>query len=255
MALTPRQGRAGGMALRLLVVPCLDVGGSYSHVRSCAGSGSAFNRCRCNRNENAAVKARAGAVGRAWVTQACKTRSSRGSRVTLARCRSRRGCRWCGRCVPAPRPWCDRAGTAALGSLKEALMRWPIVRPGGTVLVLAAVLLSLQAAHVSAGVVSPSDGDPPRPTDASSPTPGAVIASALPLPGVSEPQPFWYPGVDPVVSVSSVPVAAASAPAIALPGDQQPPVIPLPGAAWTGLAGLAGLGGVKLVRNLRKLLA
>jgi len=40
-----------------------------------------------------------------------------------------------------------------------------------------------------------------------------------------------------------------------LHGMQQHPLIPLPGAAWTGMAGLLGLGAVKLLRNARRLLA
>ncbi|HEV2296477.1 MAG TPA: hypothetical protein VGR35_21715 [Tepidisphaeraceae bacterium] len=73
-------------------------------------------------------------------------------------------------------------------------------------------------------------------------------------------QPFWFPGADGLdsVSITSVPVRSsvdgthASSP---LPGTQQHPLIPLPGAAWTGMAGLLGLGAVKVLRNFRRLLA
>jgi hypothetical protein len=115
----------------------------------------------------------------------------------------------------------------------------------------------------SAGVVAPPDADPTAAapsiahadittTDASAP--------ALPATPTDDHQAFWYPGVDGVAveapSISSVPVnATPGAGSVApLAGVEQHPLIPLPGAASTGMAGLLGLAAIKILRNYRKLL-
>lgn len=126
------------------------------------------------------------------------------------------------------------------------------------------VLASHSAASLSAGVVAPPEFNPPPAAETSSALPQQVVRDieiTLPLPSDSSmAEPFWFPGADggEGTSISSVPVRSpvddlhATAP---FPGTQQHPLIPLPGAAWTGMAGLLGLGAVKLLRNFRKLLA
>lgn len=126
----------------------------------------------------------------------------------------------------------------------------------GVILLLAAH----SGARVSAGIVDPPKLRPQPAADQSSPRGTGGITVSLPLPASNgETQPFWFPGADGIeaVSISSVPVhsSVGSLDTPAFPGTQQHPLIPLPGAAWTGMAGLLGLGAVKVLRNLRRLLA
>ena len=117
----------------------------------------------------------------------------------------------------------------------------------------------------SAGVVAPADTDPASAaiahTDTTTSAATGVSAVVLPSTATDDRQAFWYPGVDAVavepINVSSVPVSSnPSAASVApLAGGEQHPLIPLPGAASTGMAGLLGLAAIKILRNYRKLLA
>ncbi len=144
----------------------------------------------------------------------------------------------------------------------------PIRRWRAAVFGVVLVFASLSAASLSAGVVAPSENSDRLPAAQSpnlAPTTLAqrdrdvAVAFSLPLPSMDEgAQTFWYPGIDSVAStsISSVPIHAGSDLHVTpFPGTAQQPLIPLPGAAWTGMAGLLGLGAVKLLRNFRKLLA
>jgi hypothetical protein len=123
------------------------------------------------------------------------------------------------------------------------------------------------AAPATAGVVAPpiaSDSAPAEnavvPSQNAAERFNADYVPALATTGSNESQPFWFPGADRVgsdatpMSISSTPIQ--SDPAVpGLHGMQQHPLIPLPGAAWTGMAGLLGLGAAKLLRNARRLLS
>jgi hypothetical protein len=142
-------------------------------------------------------------------------------------------------------------------------MYLPIRRWRAVVVGLAFGFACQHAALVSAGIVAPPSSDPspasegipaqPRLTDAAAPAVSRTDANNT--------EPFWYPGADgasgvnEALSISSIPVQSDEADVGGLHGLQQHPLIPLPGAAWTGLAGLLGLGAVKLLRNARRLLA
>jgi hypothetical protein len=143
-------------------------------------------------------------------------------------------------------------------------MYLPIRRWRAVVVGVAFGLASQHAAFVSAGIVAPPSAGPshtsevaaaqPRLTDAAAPTVSPVNAN--------DAEPFWYPGADSAstineaLSISSIPVQSNDDANLGgLHGMQQHPLIPLPGAAWTGMAGLLGLGAVKLLRNARRLLA
>ena len=119
--------------------------------------------------------------------------------------------------------------------------------------------LAFGARVSSAGPVPPTASDPvlDQSTYAAAAEPIDDVAAALPV-SVENEEPFWFPGAEGAESlaISSVPVAASDMElASPFPGTQQHPLIPLPGAAWTGMAGLLGLGAVKVLRNLRKFLA
>lgn len=141
-------------------------------------------------------------------------------------------------------------------------MLLPIRRWRAAVIGVVIALAGPSAASLSAGVVAPMEKDPLPHVEPSASAAAPELAIALPLPAGDEnkPQSFWYPGADGIdaVSISSVPIPASTdqpLPTSAFPGTQQHPLIPLPGAAWTGMAGLVGLGAVKLLRNFRRLLA
>jgi len=139
-------------------------------------------------------------------------------------------------------------------------MYLPIRRWRAVVVGLALGLASGNAILVSAGVVAP-----PSPESGSTVKNAAQsdlvvdVAQALPLPTANDAQPFWYPGADGrdaigAVSLTSTPIQSSEL-TPGIHGLQQHPLIPLPGAAWTGMAGLLGLGALKLLRNARRLLA
>ena len=128
-------------------------------------------------------------------------------------------------------------------------------------------LAAHSAAPATAGVVAPpiaSDSAPAEnavvPSQDAAERFNADYVPALATTSSNESQPFWFPGADRVgidatpMSISSTPIQ--SDPAVpGLHGMQQHPLIPLPGAAWTGMAGLLGLGAAKLLRNARRLLS
>ena len=143
-------------------------------------------------------------------------------------------------------------------------MYLPIRRWRAVVVGVAFGLASQHAAFVSAGIVAPPSSDAshrsevvpaqPRLTDAAAPT---VLPS-----NANDAEPFWYPGADgasginEALRITSIPVQSNDDANVGgLHGMQQHPLIPLPGAAWSGMAGLLGLGAVKLLRNARRLLA
>ena len=146
-------------------------------------------------------------------------------------------------------------------------MSLPIHRWRAVVVGVIFALAAHLAGPTSAGVVAPPVASDPAPADnAVVPSEdvanrlAAEYAPALATSNLNESQPFWFPGADrvasdvPSVSLSSTPIQ--SDPAVpGLHGMQQHPLIPLPGAAWTGMAGLLGLGAAKLLRNARRLLA
>ena len=143
-------------------------------------------------------------------------------------------------------------------------MYLPIRRWRAVVVGVAFGLACQHAAIVSAGIVAPPSSDP---LDASEVAPAQPHLTDAAAPAVSpvnpnDAEPFWYPGADgasginEALSISSIPVQSHDDANVGgLHGMQQHPLIPLPGAAWTGMAGLLGLGAVKLLRNARRLLA
>ncbi len=141
-------------------------------------------------------------------------------------------------------------------------MYLPIRRWRAVVVGLVVGLACQHAADVSAGVVAPPTSEPSLDTEITTAHPKRAgdAAPPLPLPNASDAQPFWFPGADggsssaDAFSISSSPVQSNEI-GPGLHGLQQHPLIPLPGAAWTGMAGLLGLGAVKLLRNARRFLA
>jgi hypothetical protein len=142
---------------------------------------------------------------------------------------------------------------------KEAFMYLPI-RRWRAVAFGVVLALTCSASSSSAGLVPPTASDPQpvdQSEDPSAAQPANGVSVALPVAVESE-EPFWFPGAEGAESlaISSVPIVASDMDqASPFPGTQQHPLIPLPGAAWTGMAGLLGLGAVKVLRNLRKFLA
>ena len=143
-------------------------------------------------------------------------------------------------------------------------MYLPIRRWRAVVVGVAFGLACQHAALVSAGIVAPPSSEPSH-TSEVAPAQLRLTDAAAPVvsPGnANDAEPFWYPGADGVngvnqaISISSIPVQSNDDANVGgLHGMQQHPLIPLPGAAWTGMAGLLGLGAVKLLRNARRLLA
>ena len=142
-------------------------------------------------------------------------------------------------------------------------MYLPIRRWRAVVVGVAVVLAYQHAAVVSAGIVAPPSSEPLPASDLAAAQPQLdAAAPAISQTGAGDAEPFWYPGADganginEALSISSVPVPSTDDAHVGgLHGLQQHPLIPLPGAAWTGMAGLLGLGAVKLLRNARRLLA
>ena len=141
-------------------------------------------------------------------------------------------------------------------------MYLPIRRWRAVVVGVAFVLACQHAAVVSAGIVAPPSSDP-SPAAEVAPAQPHLIDAAAPAgsrSSANDAEPFWYPGADgaginEALSITSIPVQSDEASPAGLHGLQQHPLIPLPAAAWTGMAGLLGLGAVKLLRNARRLLA
>ena len=138
----------------------------------------------------------------------------------------------------------------------------PIRRWRAVVVGLVFGLACSHAAQLSAGVVAPPASDASPTTEVATDSERvAEVTPALPLLGASDAQPFWFPGADGGGSGSADAFSISTSPVQpndigpGLHGLQQHPLIPLPGAAWTGMAGLLGLGTVKLLRNARRLLA
>ena len=143
----------------------------------------------------------------------------------------------------------------------------PIRRWRAVVVGFIVALAWFHAVPASAGVVAPPMISDPAPADNSvirsrgeAERSAFDYAPSLAARESGEAQPFWFPGADrigsdtPAVSISSTPIQ--SEPVVpGVHGLQQHPLIPLPGAAWTGMAGLLGLGAAKLLRNARRLLA
>ena len=142
-------------------------------------------------------------------------------------------------------------------------MYQPIRRWRAVVVGLAFGLACQHAASVSAGIVAPPSSDPSPTSEVAPAQPQLTDAAAPAMSPINgnDAEPFWYPGADgangvnEALNISSVPVQSDEAGPAGLHGLQQHPLIPLPGAAWTGMAGLLGLGAVKLLRNARRLLA
>jgi hypothetical protein len=132
----------------------------------------------------------------------------------------------------------------------------PSHRPRGAVLAGLMVLLACQAARVSAGVVTPASADASPAVDMSSTAARGnveVAASVPPVPPTADADAFWIPGANSLeLSVVPVPSKIDEGGVIS---QVQHPLIPLPGAAWTGMAGLLSLGAIKVLRNYRRLLA
>ena len=142
-------------------------------------------------------------------------------------------------------------------------MYLPIRRWRAVVVGVAVVLACQHAAVVSAGIVAPPSSEPLPASDLAAAQPQLdAAAPAISQTAAGDAEPFWYPGADganginEALSISSIPVRSTDDAHVGgLHGLQQHPLIPLPGAAWTGMAGLLGLGAVKLLRNARRLLA
>lgn len=136
-------------------------------------------------------------------------------------------------------------------------MHLPSFCRGAAIVGIVLLVSASESTRSSAGVVAPSDVDL-SPAIAIEATPvqlSAVHVAVASLPAPSHPQSFWFPGSEAAGSaLGSVPIPAVDA-NVDIPGTGQTPLIPLPGAAWTGMAGLLGLGAVKLLRNARRFLS
>lgn len=129
-----------------------------------------------------------------------------------------------------------------------------------TAAVMAMTLAALPQQTARAGLVTPADVEPAAvETEPSTELKGSAL---LPSPTVSaDAQQFWYPGIGEGVEIDAIALSRVPVQTTGLDGPrtlagaQQHPLIPLPGAAWTGMAGLLGLAAVKVARNFRRILA
>ncbi|MGB7160707.1 MAG: hypothetical protein WBD40_21770 [Tepidisphaeraceae bacterium] len=132
--------------------------------------------------------------------------------------------------------------------MRQSVRRW------GAAAVGLSFPLACQVSGIRAGTVAPPAVEPMAVVSESDHTVNDAIGEPAPLP--LRPMDGWVsPAIEAnSIGINSVPVRTPEE-LIAVGGATHHPVIPLPGAAWTGMAGLMALGGVKALRNVRRLLA